>query len=57
MPKPPEGLVDIPIVEKEVESHQPHYKVSLFLVSRALTVQAESHRSVVLKSLETPALG
>lgn len=26
---PAEGMVDIPILEKEVESHQSHYKVSL----------------------------
>lgn len=46
MPKPPEGLVDIPIVEKEVEGHQPHYKVGLFLIITVLTVQPRSsHRS------------
>nr|XP_060643487.1 pseudouridylate synthase RPUSD4, mitochondrial [Anolis sagrei ordinatus] len=28
-PKPSEGLVDIPIVEKEVESHQSHFKMTL----------------------------
>ncbi|XP_062995689.1 pseudouridylate synthase RPUSD4, mitochondrial [Elgaria multicarinata webbii] len=28
-PKPSEGLVDIPIVEKEVESHQSHHKMAL----------------------------
>lgn len=27
VPVPSEGLVDIPIVEKEVQSHQSHYKV------------------------------
>ncbi|XP_074832935.1 pseudouridylate synthase RPUSD4, mitochondrial [Carettochelys insculpta] len=29
LPDPPEGLVDIPIVEKEVESHQSHHKMTL----------------------------
>ncbi|NXW57114.1 RUSD4 synthase, partial [Eurystomus gularis] len=28
-PEPPEGIVDIPIVEKEVQSHQSHYKMTL----------------------------
>ncbi|XP_010015732.1 PREDICTED: RNA pseudouridylate synthase domain-containing protein 4, partial [Nestor notabilis] len=28
-PDPSEGIVDIPIVEKEVESHQSHYKRTL----------------------------
>ncbi|XP_007431100.1 mitochondrial RNA pseudouridine synthase RPUSD4 [Python bivittatus] len=28
-PEPEEGLVDIPIVEKEVESHQSHFKLTL----------------------------
>ncbi|NWR79228.1 RUSD4 synthase, partial [Centropus unirufus] len=28
-PDPPEGIVEIPIVEKEVRSHQPHYKMTL----------------------------
>ncbi|XP_067166299.1 pseudouridylate synthase RPUSD4, mitochondrial [Apteryx mantelli] len=28
-PEPPEGLVEIPIVEKEVQSHQSHYKMTL----------------------------
>ncbi|XP_064380432.1 pseudouridylate synthase RPUSD4, mitochondrial isoform X2 [Dromaius novaehollandiae] len=28
-PDPAEGLVEIPIVEKEVQSHQPHYKMTL----------------------------
>lgn len=27
-PDPVEGIVEIPIVEKEVQSHQSHYKVS-----------------------------
>lgn len=27
-PDPVEGVVEIPIVEKEVQSHQSHYKVS-----------------------------
>ncbi|XP_050777690.1 pseudouridylate synthase RPUSD4, mitochondrial isoform X2 [Gopherus flavomarginatus] len=29
LPVPSEGLVDIPIVEKEVQSHQSHYKMTL----------------------------
>uniref|UniRef100_A0A8D0BYX1 Pseudouridylate synthase RPUSD4, mitochondrial n=1 Tax=Salvator merianae TaxID=96440 RepID=A0A8D0BYX1_SALMN len=28
-PEPAEGLIDIPIVEKEVESHQSHFKMTL----------------------------
>ncbi|XP_075579398.1 pseudouridylate synthase RPUSD4, mitochondrial isoform X1 [Pelecanus crispus] len=28
-PDPAEGIVEIPIVEKEVRSHQPHYKMTL----------------------------
>ncbi|NWX21244.1 RUSD4 synthase, partial [Aegotheles bennettii] len=28
-PDPTEGIVEIPIVEKEVQSHQPHYKMTL----------------------------
>ncbi|NXW88477.1 RUSD4 synthase, partial [Alopecoenas beccarii] len=28
VPDPTEGIVEIPIVEKQVQSHQPHYKVS-----------------------------
>ncbi|XP_066495837.1 pseudouridylate synthase RPUSD4, mitochondrial isoform X2 [Tiliqua scincoides] len=43
MPKPPEGLVDIPIVEKEVESHQPHYKDGKMIRVRR---QSDAHMAV-----------
>ncbi|XP_064896678.1 pseudouridylate synthase RPUSD4, mitochondrial [Columba livia] len=29
VPDPTEGIVEIPIVEKQVQSHQPHYKMTL----------------------------